>query len=131
MPKSVKTFLMFDGAAEEAVRLYVSVFRGAVLLSLSRWADGEPGTPGTVKAAELVIAGHRLVAVDSPVKHRFTFTPAISFFVDCESAEEQTTVYEKLMVGGTALMPLGDYGFSKKFGWVSDRFGVSWQLNLP
>jgi len=131
MPKSVKTFLMFDGAAEEAVRLYVSVFRDAKLLSLSRWTEGEPGAPGTVKAAELTIAGHRLVAVDSPVKHRFTFTPAISFFVECDSEEELTRVYEKLLEGGTALMALGDYGFSKRFGWVSDRFGVSWQLNLP
>lgn len=131
MPKSVKTFLMFDGAAEEAVRLYVALFRGAELLSLSRWAEGEAGSPGTVKAAELTLAGHRLVAFDSPVKHRFTFTPAISFFVDCDGEEELTRVYEKLMEGGTALMPLGDYGFSRKFGWVSDRFGVSWQLNLP
>ena len=68
---------------------------------------------------------------DSFVKHPFTFTPSISNFVTCSSEEELDNLYEKLNEGGQALMPLNNYGFSKKFGWVNDRFGVSWQLNLP
>ncbi len=62
---------------------------------------------------------------------QFTFTPSFSIFVTCNTEEELDNLYEKLGEGRQALMPLGDYGFSKKFGWINDRFGVSWQLNLP
>jgi predicted 3-demethylubiquinone-9 3-methyltransferase (glyoxalase superfamily) len=65
------------------------------------------------------------------VKHQFSFTPSFSIFVTCDTEEELDNLYEKLLIDGQALMPLGDYGFSKKFGWLNDRFGVSWQLNLP
>jgi predicted 3-demethylubiquinone-9 3-methyltransferase (glyoxalase superfamily) len=65
------------------------------------------------------------------VKHAFTFTPAFSFFVDCESEEELKRLYAALSADGATLMPLGNYGFSRQFAWVNDRFGVSWQLNLP
>lgn len=130
MPRSVSTFLMFDGVAEEAMSFYVSLFKGAVIDSVERWAAGEQGREGSVKRGLFRLAGHELVAFDSPVKHEFTFTPSISLFVECESEEELDAAYAKLAEGGQALMALGDYGFSKKFGWVNDRFGVSWQLNL-
>jgi len=71
------------------------------------------------------------MCIDSPVKHAFSFTPAFSFFIDCSSEEEQHRVFAGLSEQGTVLMPLGDYGFSRQFAWVSDRYGVSWQLNLP
>ena len=64
------------------------------------------------------------------MKHTFSFTPAFSFFVDCASEEEIRRVYAALAAGGAELMPLGEYGFSRKFGWINDRYGVSWQLNL-
>jgi predicted 3-demethylubiquinone-9 3-methyltransferase (glyoxalase superfamily) len=83
-----------------------------------------------VKKAELSLAGHRLRAFDSPVKHPFGFTPAVSLFVECATENELDKLYAGLVAGGHALMPLGTYGFSKKFGWLNDRFGVSWQLNL-
>ena len=67
---------------------------------------------------------------DSPTKHDFTFTPAISIFVECESEAEQDQAFAQMSADGKVFMPLASYGFSKKFGWVSDRFGVSWQLNL-
>jgi predicted 3-demethylubiquinone-9 3-methyltransferase (glyoxalase superfamily) len=130
MPRSVSTFLMFYGVAEEAMNFYVSLFKGAVIDSVERWAPGEQGREGSMKRGMFRVAGHDLVAFDSPVKHEFDFTPSMSLFVECESEDELDAAYAKLSEGGKALMPLGDYGFSKKFGWINDRFGVSWQLNL-
>jgi predicted 3-demethylubiquinone-9 3-methyltransferase (glyoxalase superfamily) len=130
MPRTVSTFLMFQGGAEDAVSLYVSLFAGATIHATERWAPGEPGPEGGFKLARFAIAGHELVAFESPVKHPFGFTPAVSLFVECASEEELLNAYAKLVERGRALMPLGSYGFSKKFGWVDDRFGVSWQLNL-
>jgi predicted 3-demethylubiquinone-9 3-methyltransferase (glyoxalase superfamily) len=75
--------------------------------------------------------GHALIVIDSPVKHDFTFTPAMSLFLDCESRDELDSAFEKLSAGGRIYMPLDSYGFSTRFGWCTDRFGVSWQLNLP
>jgi predicted 3-demethylubiquinone-9 3-methyltransferase (glyoxalase superfamily) len=69
--------------------------------------------------------------IDSYVKHRFSFTPSFSIYVTCDTEEEINNLYQKLIDGGQALMPISDYGFSKKFGWLNYRFGVSWQLNLP
>jgi predicted 3-demethylubiquinone-9 3-methyltransferase (glyoxalase superfamily) len=71
------------------------------------------------------------MAIDSAAAHNFTFTPAFSIFVICESESELEKLYEALNTGGEALMPLDNYGFSRKFGWVKDRYGVSWQMNLP
>ncbi|HEX4815113.1 MAG TPA: VOC family protein, partial [Nonomuraea sp.] len=65
------------------------------------------------------------------VQHGFTFTPSMSLYVTCDTEEEIDRRYAALVEGGAALMPLGSHGFSRKFGWVNDRFGVSWQLNLP
>jgi uncharacterized glyoxalase superfamily protein PhnB len=81
--------------------------------------------------ATFSLAGQPFMCIDSPVKHDFGFTPAMSLFVRCETEAELDRLYATLAEQGTELMPLGDYGFSAKFGWVNDRFGVSWQLNLP
>lgn len=129
MPSSVATFLMFEGAAEEAMRFYVSLFSGAEVQHVERWPDGAPGA-GTLKLARATLAGHAVLFSDSPVAHGFTFTPSTSFFVECADAEEQQRAFDRLAEGGNVLMPMGDYGFSERFAWVADRFGVSWQLNL-
>ena len=71
------------------------------------------------------------MCIDSAVSHGFTFTPSMSIFVDCGSAAELERAFAALAAGGAVLMPLENYGFSTRFGWVNDRFGVSWQLNLP
>ena len=125
------TFLMFEGSAEEAINLYTSVFRDAELKLLDRFGPEGPGREGTVFGAELLLGDHRIMFFDSPQPHPFTFTPSISFFVDCASEDELEDAYAQLSAGGEVMMPLDSYGFSTRFGWVSDRFGVSWQLNLP
>ncbi len=131
MPKSVATFLMFEGVAEEAMNLYVSLLSGSEIKRIDRYGEGEPGAAGSVRLAEFTLGGHPLKCIDSPGKHAFTFTPSISIFVDCADEEEQQRAYEKLSAGGGVLMPLDNYGFSRRFCWINDRFGVSWQLNLP
>ena len=75
------------------------------------------------------LGGREFMAIDSPVEHDFTFTPAMSLFVDCDSEDEVDALAGALGEGGQVLMPVGEYGFSRRFGWVTDRFGVSWQLN--
>lgn len=131
MARRASTFLMFQqGDAEQAMRFYVSLFEGARINRLERWAAGEPGAEGKVKLAEFELAGHRLLCSDSPVRHAFDFTPSVSLFVDCDGAEELDRVFATLSDGGKVLMPVDAYGFSQRFGWCNDRFGVSWQLNL-
>jgi len=130
MARSVTTFLMFEGAAEAAMKLYASLFSNAQFGQVVRWPAGAPGKEGSIQRGELAIANHQLIFFDSPSKHAFTFTPSISLFVECESEAEQQSAYDALLKDGKALMPLDNYGFSKRFGWVNDRFGVSWQLNL-
>jgi predicted 3-demethylubiquinone-9 3-methyltransferase (glyoxalase superfamily) len=122
---------MFDGKAEEAMRFYVSLFQDARIDKVVRYGAGEAGTEGTVMRADFTLAGQSVICIDSPMKHGFTFTPSISMFVDCTDENEIDTLFIKLGEGGGVLMPLGDYGFSRRFAWVSDRYGVSWQLNLP
>jgi predicted 3-demethylubiquinone-9 3-methyltransferase (glyoxalase superfamily) len=129
--QSVTPFLMFDGDAQEAIELYVSLFEDAEIVSVERYGAGEQGIEGTVKRAEFVLAGQRFRCFDSPIEHDFVFTPAFSIFVDCDDDAELEATFLALSEGGEVLMPLGAYGFSAGFAWVNDRFGVSWQLNLP
>ena len=131
MPRTVVTFLMFEGVAEEAMKLYVSLFAGSEIKRIERYGPGEQGVEGTVKRAEFTVGSHPMMCIDSPAKHGFTFTPSISIFVDCSDEAEQQQAFEQLSQGGGVLMPLANYGFSTRFAWINDRFGVSWQLNLP
>lgn len=129
------TFLMFVGdqcgKAEEAIGFYTSLFKNSEVRNIEYFKQGEPGgIEGAVKHALFTIESQEYMAMDSSFKHEFSFTPSISIFVNCKSDEEINTLFERLSEGGGALMPLGDYGFSKKFGWLADKYGVSWQLNL-
>ncbi len=130
MVRSVKPFLMFQGDAEAAMNFYVGLFPDAVISNIKRYGPGADGAEGSVMQAELRIAGQSVMCIDSPVKHEFGFTPAFSFFVECASQEEIDRLAAALAESGAVFMPLGDYGFSRRFAWVGDRFGVSWQLNL-
>ena len=127
----VRPFLMFQGGqAEEAMRFYISLFPGSEVLELVRYGAGEAGKPGSVMKAVFSLAGLSVMCTDSPIEHAFTFTPSISFFIECESEDEILRLSAALAEGGTQYMPLADYGFSRRFTWVGDRYGVSWQLNL-
>jgi predicted 3-demethylubiquinone-9 3-methyltransferase (glyoxalase superfamily) len=131
MSVAVRPFLMFEGRAEEAMTLYVSLIPGSTVLEVERYGAGGPAKEGTIKQARFSIAGQVVQCTDSFVKHGFTFTPSFSFMVECESEMQQDTLWAALIEDGSAMMPLDNYGFSRRFGWLADRFGVSWQLNLP
>ena len=122
--------LMFAGDAEDAMNFYVSLFPGARIKHVERYGPEGPGKEGTVMVARFVVVGQELTCIDSPVEHAFTFTPSMSLYVEFDDESEMVKVVETLSKDGEVMMPLGDYGFSTRFAWVNDRFGVSWQLNL-
>lgn len=131
MATSLTTFLMFqDGNAEVAMGFYTGLFADGEILEVERYGADGPGPAGTVERARFRIAGQTLMAIDSPIRHGFDFTPSVSLFVQCENDEEIERLFAALAEDGVVLMPLGDYGFAAKFGWCNDRFGVSWQLTL-
>ena len=121
---AVTPFLMFTGRAREAIGFYTEMLPDSQIVSV------EPNEDGTIKRAVMRLAGQRVMAIDSPPVHAFTFTPSTSLFVECADEAEIDRLYAAFIEGGSALMPLGSYGFSRKFGWLNDRFGVSWQFNL-
>ncbi len=129
--KKVLPFLMFEGNAEAAMKAYTSVIEDSEIKSITRYGANEPGPEGTVKQAVFSLKGQEIMCIDSFVKHAFTFTPSFSLFITCDTEEEVDRVYGRLSEGGEVLMPLGEYPFSRKFGWIVDKFGVSWQLALP
>jgi predicted 3-demethylubiquinone-9 3-methyltransferase (glyoxalase superfamily) len=120
------------GKAEEAITFYTSLFKNSRLLQIEWYSEGEnkEETAGTVKLARFSLNGQEFMALDSGRQHPFTFTPAMSIFVQCETESEVDTLFQRLSEGGTVLMPLDKYPFSEKFGWVADKYGVSWQVNL-
>lgn len=130
MDQKITTFLMFEGKAEEAMTFYRSLFTDAEVVSLTKYGPEGPGAEGTVMHAIFTLAGQRFMCIDSAVKHAFGFTPAMSLWVDCADDAELDRLYAALSADGQVLMAVGNHGFSKRFGWVNDRFGVSWQLNL-
>jgi predicted 3-demethylubiquinone-9 3-methyltransferase (glyoxalase superfamily) len=119
-----------DGHAEKAMNLDVSLFDDGEIFDVTRWQKGEQGAEGSIKLARFRAAGQCVLTSDSPVRHAFDFTPSWSFFVDCASGEQQERLVAELSEGGKVMMPLDDYGFSRRFAWIADRFGVSWQINL-
>lgn len=127
----VTPFLMFQGGiAEEAMNYYTSLVEDSEIKSITRYGADGPGTEGTVMQAVFSLKGQEFMCIDSDIDHGFTFTPSFSIYLTCDTEEEIDSLYEKMMDNGTALMPINNYGFSKKFGWLVDKFGVSWQLNL-
>ncbi|ANU21047.1 hypothetical protein BBI15_13055 [Planococcus plakortidis] len=122
MTQTITTFLLFQGQAEEAMKLYTSIFDNSQIDSVTHRDDGK------VEQASFTLAGTEYMCIDSPIPHEFTFTPAVSLFVQVDDEEQFDRVYNALSEGGKALMEPGDYGFSRKFGWCNDRFGVSWQV---
>ena len=128
----IMTFLTFQKEdAEEAMNFYVDLFDNSKIIDVKRWEQGAPGKEGTIMQATFSLDGKLYMCSDSPPIHDWDFTPAISNFVECNSEAEQAHLFAKLSENGQVFMPLNNYGFSQKFGWVVDRFGISWQINLP
>lgn len=130
MEHVVSPFLMFEGHCEEALNLYVSTIPNSRIVDIRRYDAHGPGKEGSVMLAHADIGGLPLMCNDSSVHHAFTFTPSSSLFVTCKSEAEFDKIAEELGRGGGVLMAPANYGFSRKFTWFNDRFGVSWQLNL-
>ena len=122
-------FLMFQGEAKQALALYREVFPDYEELLLQEHPEGAQA--GQIAMARIRVGGLEIMLNDSPPVHAFTFTPSASTFIDCDDETQLRTLAEKLSEGGGVMMPVGNYGFSALFAWVADRFGVSWQLNLP
>jgi predicted 3-demethylubiquinone-9 3-methyltransferase (glyoxalase superfamily) len=106
------------GRAEEALRLYTSIFKNSDVVGILRYGAGETDPEGTVKHTQFRLNGEVFMAMDSALEHPFTFTEAISFFVNCETQKEVDHFWEKLSEGGE----------KSRCGWLKDKFGVSWQI---
>lgn len=126
--QKITTFLMFEGRAEEAMNFYTSLFPDSGITHIKRYGANEGGPEGSVFHATFTLNGQSFMCIDSPANHGFTFTPSMSLYVTCQTEEEIDTLFAKLSDGGFIMMPLDAYPFASKFAWVSDRFGVSWQL---
>jgi predicted 3-demethylubiquinone-9 3-methyltransferase (glyoxalase superfamily) len=118
--------LWFDSEAEAAARLYTSLFKNSSIGAIQLYGEAGPGPKGTAVTVAFKLEGYEFVGLNGgPL---FRFTPAISFMVGCESKEEIDGMWQKLSEGGSVLMALDKYPFAERYGWVQDRFGVSWQL---
>jgi predicted 3-demethylubiquinone-9 3-methyltransferase (glyoxalase superfamily) len=115
MPK-ITPFLWFDGNAEEAMNFYVSIFKNSKIVGVSRCGEGGPGPKGTVMTGTFQIEGQEFYVLNGgPL---FTFSPAISFFVNCQTQQEIDELWEKLSEGGE----------KQRCGWLKDKYGLSWQI---
>jgi len=114
--QKIAPYLWFDANAEEAVNFYTSIFKNSSIVNISRYGDAGPGPKGGVLAVTFQLAGQEFMALNGgPL---FTFTPAISFFVNCETQPEVDELWDKLSEGGK----------KDRCGWLTDEYGVSWQV---
>ena len=120
--------LWFDNQSEEAARFYTSLFDDSRIEGTALYGEAGPGPKGSVMTISFRLQGRSFMALNGGPQ--FNFTPATSFFVGCTTENEIDGLWRELSRGGTVFMELAAYPFSRKFGWTSDRFGVSWQLNL-
>lgn len=128
MIKNIAPFLWFDEQAEEAARFYTSIFQNSRINGIAHFGDHVPGPKGKVITVDFTLCGQDFIALNGGPE--FSFNPAISFFVNCQNEAEIDALWNKLSEGGSVLMELGPYPFSEKFGWLADKYGVTWQLSL-
>ncbi len=114
--QKIVPFLWFDGQAEEAMSFYVSIFKNSKALNVTRYGNGGPGPEGSVMSATFQLEGQQFYALNGGP--HFKFTPAISLFVNCETQQEVDELTEKLCAGGE----------QQPCGWLTDKFGLSWQI---
>ncbi|HEU5219785.1 MAG TPA: VOC family protein [Gemmatimonadales bacterium] len=112
----ITPFLWFDSQAEEAMLFYAGIFKNSKIGSVSRWGEGGPQPKGTVMSATFQLEGQDFMALNAGPK--YSFTPAISLFVNCESQAEVDELWEKLSAGGR----------KDRCGWLTDKYGLSWQI---
>ncbi len=114
--QKITPFLWFDTQAEEAMNFYTSIFKNSKIGRVTRYGDGGPGPKGTVMSATFELDGQQFKALNGgPL---FKFSPAISFFVNCKTQQEVDELWEKLSAGGK----------TERCGWLTDKFGLSWQI---
>lgn len=126
--QKITPFLWFDGKAEEAVNFYTSLFKNSGIISLKHWAEESPFSKEHVMNATFELGGQKFYAFDAGPQ--FKFNPSVSFFVVCETAIETDNIWQKLSEGGMVMMTLDKYAWSERYGWVQDRYGISWQISL-
>ena len=114
--QKITPFLWFDDNAEEAVNFYVSIFKNSKINGMARYGEVGPGVAGTVMTVDFELEGQNFVALNGGPE--FSFTPAISFFVSCETQQEIDRLWDKLTEGGKEVA----------CGWLQDKYGVSWQI---
>jgi predicted 3-demethylubiquinone-9 3-methyltransferase (glyoxalase superfamily) len=114
--QKITPFLWFDGKAEEAANFYTSIFKNSKLLNIARYGEAGPGPKGTVMTVTFQLEGQEFMALNGGP--HYTFSPAISFFVNCETQAEVDELWEKLTAGGQEV----------QCAWLRDKFGVSWQI---
>lgn len=114
--QKIVTFLWFNDQAEEAMNFYISIFKNSRITSIHRYGEAGPGPKGTVMSGAFELNGQEFMALNGGPQ--FTFTPAISLFVNCETQAEVDELWEKLSVGGE----------KSRCGWLRDKFGLSWQI---
>jgi predicted 3-demethylubiquinone-9 3-methyltransferase (glyoxalase superfamily) len=112
----ITPFLWFDNKAEEAMNFYVSIFKNSKVMSVNRYGEAGPGPKGTVMSVTFQLNGQEFFALNGGPQ--FKFTPAISFFVNCETQQEVDELWEKLSAGGR----------KDRCGWLQDKYGLSWQI---
>jgi predicted 3-demethylubiquinone-9 3-methyltransferase (glyoxalase superfamily) len=122
----ITPFLWFDNQAEKAVNFYTSIFPNSEILQLKKWPEGGPYSSDSIQLGSFILDGVKFHAFDAGPQ--FKFNPSISFFVVCETAAEVNKLWAGFIEGGKALMALDSYPWSERYGWLTDQFGVSWQL---
>ncbi len=128
----ITPFLWFEKDAQEAVNFYTSIFKKSKIISQSFYdkagAQVSGMTEGSLMTVSFRLAGQDFGAINAGPYYKFN--PSVSFFINCDSLEEFEHFWDKLSVGASILMPRNKYPFSQQYGWLTDRFGVSWQINL-
>ena len=121
--QKITPHLWFDKEAKDAAKFYTSVFKDSKINNTTTLHN----TPsGSVDIVDIELLGQEFTLISAgPL---FKFNPSISFLVACKTKNEVDALWEKLSEGGTALMELGEYPFSERYGWVQDRYGLSWQV---
>ena len=123
----MRPFITVEKQAQEALDFYSSVFPSFSLISLNHHAEPHHEL---VMLGIFSIKGQEIMISDSFVSHEWGISPGISFFLDLDDKDELDTLLKSLEEQGKIHMPSNDYGFSERFAWVEDKFGVNWQLNV-